>query len=324
MPAVSEVSDVGDALELLGSHCLLDTGDDLLRSHHVGQLRDHDALAARGDGLHVSGCPREELTPSRAIGLSDPVQAHDHAAGGQIRPRHEGHEVLQTRLGVSQQVPGGGHHLHEVVWWHVRGHTHRDTCRAVDQQVREGRRQHLGLGERVVVVGGEVDRVLVQIRRQRQRRLGQACLGVAGGRRSVIQGAEVTVPVNERQTHREGLGQTHQRLVDRGVAVWVEPAHDVAHDPGGLHVRAVGAQPHAVHLEQDAALNRLEPVAGVGQGARVDDGVGVLQEAGAHLRGQVEIDDLPVGRGRSPGGGRLRHGRILRGIGPKTNHDTRA
>ena len=132
------------------------------------------------------------------------------------------------------------------------------------------------------------------------------------------------MPVNERQTHREGLGQTHQRLVDRGVAVWVEPAHDVAHDPGGLHVRAVGAQPHAVHLEQDAALNRLEPVAGVRQGARVDDGVCVLQEAGTHLRGQVKVDDLPVGRGRSLGGGGLRHGRILRGIEPKTNHDTRA
>ena len=324
MLAVGKVGDVGDALELLGAHRLLDARDDLLRPHHVGQLSDHDALATRGDGLHVSGGPCEELAAPRAIGLPDSVQAHDHAAGGQVRPRHEGHELLQTRLRVSQQVPGCGHHLHEVVRRHVRGHTHRDTRRAIDQQVREGRRQHLGLGERVVVVGGEVDRVLIQVRRQCQGRGGQTRLGVAGGRRTVIQGAEVAVAVNERQAHREGLGQTHQRLVDRGVPVRVEPTHDITHDPGGLHVRTIRAQPHPVHLEQDAALNRLEPVSGVRQGTRVDDGVGVLQEAGAHLRGQVEIDDLPVGRGRSPGGGRLRHGRILRGIGPKTNHDTRA
>ena len=322
--AVGEVGDVGDALELLGAHRLLDAGDDLLRSHHVGQLGDHDALAARGDGLHVSGGPCEELAAPRAVGLPDPVQAHDHAAGGQVRPRHEGHELLQSRLRVSQQVPGGGHHLHQVVRRHVRGHTHRDARRAIDQQVREGRRQHLGLGERVVVVGGEVDRVLIQVRRQRQGRGGQARLGVAGGRRPIVQRAEVAVTVNERQAHREGLGQAHKRLIDRGVPMRVEPPHDIAHDPGGLHVRTIRAQPHPIHLEQDAALNRLEPVAGVRQGARVDDGVGVLQEAGAHLRGQVEIDDLPVGRGRSPGGGRLRHGRILRGIGPKTNHDTRA
>ena len=168
VPAVGEVGDVGDALELLGAHRLLDAGDDLLRSHHVGQLRDHDALAARGDGLHVGGGPREELAPSRAIGLTNPVQPHDHAAGRQVRPRHEGHEVLQARLGVSQQVPGSGHHLHEVVRRHIRGHADRDARRTVDQQVREGRRQHLGLGERVVVVGGEVDRVLIQVRRQRQ------------------------------------------------------------------------------------------------------------------------------------------------------------
>ena len=217
--AVGEVGDVGDALELLGAHRLLDAGDDLLRSHHVGQLGDHDALAARGDGLHVSGGPSEELAAPRAVGLPDSVQAHDHAAGGQVRPRHEGHELLQSRLRVSQQVPGGGHHLHEVVRRHIRGHTHRDARRAIDQQVRERRRQHLGLGERVVVVGGEVDRVLIQVRRQRQGRGGQAGLGVAGGSRPIVQRAEVAVTVNERQAHREGLGQAHQRLIDRGVPV---------------------------------------------------------------------------------------------------------
>ena len=45
--AVGEVLDVGDALELLGLHQGLDPLDDLLGADAVGQLGDHDALAAR-------------------------------------------------------------------------------------------------------------------------------------------------------------------------------------------------------------------------------------------------------------------------------------
>ena len=45
--AVGEVLDVGDALELLGLHELLDPLDDLLGADAVGQLGDDDALAPR-------------------------------------------------------------------------------------------------------------------------------------------------------------------------------------------------------------------------------------------------------------------------------------
>ena len=45
--AVGEVLDVGDALELLGLHELLDLLDDLLGADAVGQLGDDDALASR-------------------------------------------------------------------------------------------------------------------------------------------------------------------------------------------------------------------------------------------------------------------------------------
>ena len=55
---------------------------------------------------------------------------------------------------------------------------------------------------------------------------------------------------------------------------------------------AVGTQAHVVHRVEDPALHRLEAVAGVGQGAGVDDRVGVLQEAGAHLVADVDVDDV--------------------------------
>ena len=110
--------------------------------------------------------------------------------------------------------------------------------------------------------------------------------------------------VDQGQTHGEGLGEAHEGLVDGDVAVRVEASHDVADHARALHVRPVGTQPHAIHLEQDAALDGLEAVAGVRQGAGVDDRVGVLQEGGAHFRGKVLIDDETV-----DGWGRLRGGR---------------
>ena len=84
------------------------------------------------------------------------------------------------------------------------------------RQIGERRRQDVGLGECVVVVGGEVDGVLVDVRRQRQSAAGQSGLGVAGRSRAVVQGAEVAVAVDQWQAHGEWLGEAHQGLVDGG------------------------------------------------------------------------------------------------------------
>ncbi len=108
----------------------------------------------------------------------------------------------------------------------------------------------------------------------------------------VVGRAEVAVAVDHRQPHRPRLRHAHQRVVDRAVAVRVQPTHHLADHAGGLHVAAVGAQPHVRHRVEDPALHRLEPVAGVGQGAGVDDRVGVLQEAGPHLLADVDVDDV--------------------------------
>src|SRR5215469_3767266 len=83
-----------------------------------------------------------------------------------------------------------------------------------------------------------------------------------------------------------------QSVVDGGVAVRVQPAHHLADYARALDVAAVGPQAHLVHLVQDPALHRLEAVSGVGYRALVDDGVGVLEVAAAHLLGDVDVDDV--------------------------------
>ncbi len=91
---------------------------------------------------------------------------------------------------------------------------------------------------------------------------------------------------------REGLGHAHEGVVDRRVTVRVELAHDLADDTGALHVAAVGAQAHLVHLVHDAPVHRLHAVPGVGQGTGVDHRVRVLEEGALHFVDDVDVEDL--------------------------------
>ena len=175
--------------------------------------------------------------------------------------------VVEVGLGVGDQVPQRLDDLDQVVRRDVGGHADRDAGRAVDDEVGDRRRQHDRLDLAAVVVGPEVDGVLVDRGGHRHRGRRHPALGVAhrGGR--VVRGAEVAVAVDDRQPHRPGLRHPDQGVVDRAVAVRVEPAHDLADDAGALHVPAVGAQAHVGHRVEDPALHRLEAVAGVGQRA---------------------------------------------------------
>ena len=110
---------------------------------------------------------------------------------------------------------------------------------------------------------------------------------------------------------RERLGHAHQGVVDRRVAVRVVLAHHLADDALALDVAAVGAQAQLGHRVQDAALHRLEAVARVGQGAGVDDRVGVLEERALHLLLDVDVDDLLLEvLGWRRGGGATGHARV--------------
>ena len=290
--AVRQVHDVGDAAELLRVDAGLDPLDDLLGAHAVRQLGDDQAGAPRGDLLHGDGGPHAERAAAGRVGVADAVEPHDPAARGEVGAGDVGHDRLEVRLGVREQVARARHDLAQVVRGHVRGHADGDAGGAVDEQVGVGGGQHGRLLELVVVVGDEVHGALVEVRGERQGGRGHAGLRVARGRGAVVERAEVAVPVHHGQAQGERLGEADHRVVDRGVAVGVQLAHHLAHHTGGLHVAAVRAQAHAGHHVEDAPLHRLEAVARVRQGARVDHRVGVLEEGRLHLLGDVDVDDV--------------------------------
>ena len=174
----------------------------------------------------------------------------------------------------------------------VGGHADGDAGRAVDQQVRETRRQDGGLLGLAVVVVLEVDGVLVDVAHHlhgERRHLG---LGVPRGRGAVVAGrAEVALAQRQRVAQGPGLDEAHEGVVDRGVAVRVVLAHDLADDAGALGERPVRAVAAVVHRVDHAAVHGLQAVAHVGQRTADDDAHRVVEVGALHLGLQVDLLD---------------------------------
>ena len=198
--------------------------------------------------------------------------------------------------GVVERPVDAVRHLAHVVRRDVGGHADGDAGGAVDEQVREARGQHGRLLGLAVVVGHEVDGVLVDVAHHFHGQRGHTAFGVThGGGRVVAGGAEVALAVDEHVAHRPGLGHTHQSVVDGGVAVRVVLTHHVADHAGALVVAAIGAVAAVVHRVDHAAMHGLHTVAHVRQGALDDHGEGIRQIGLAHLLLQVLALDAFAG-----------------------------
>ena len=280
----------------------------------VGHLGDDDAVGALARILLVPAGAHADAAPAGLVGLKQGRgRLHDHAAGGEVGAGDALHQVGGGGLGALEQDQAGVDQLHRVVGGDGGGHAHRDPAGAVGQQVGEGGREHHRLAVLPVIGGAEVHRVLVEPFQQEAGRGGELALGVAHGRGVIaVDVAEVALAVDQRIALGEVLGQAHQRLIDRLVAVGVEAADDVADHARAFLSGRAGLQPHLAHGVEQAPVHGLQPVADVGQGAVHDGGQRVGEVAARERFAQRLLDDaaaLAVGRlGRGDVGG---HGRCV-------------
>ncbi len=101
------------------------------------------------------------------------------------------------------------------------------------KKVWESAGQNHGLFHRAIVVGAEINRVFIEVFEQEARHFGHARFGVAvGGGTIAIDVAEVALAINQGIARGKVLGQAHQRIINRLVAMGMVAAHDVAHDLG--------------------------------------------------------------------------------------------
>ena len=313
--AVGLVAQIGDAVDFLLAHQFGDALDHGRLVHLIGDLGDDDRLALLADGLEADLAAHHHRAAPGVIGAVDAGAAENDAAGREIGARHDLDQVVDGYRRVVDHRHAGVDHLAQIVRRNVGGHADGDAAGAVDQQIREARRQHHRLALIAVIIGLEVDRILVDVVEQRHRRLGQPALGVAHGRRRIaVDRAEIALPVDQLQAHGEVLRHAHQRVVDRLVAVRVIFAHHVADHARRFHVFLVGRMALFVHRVENAPVHRLEAVTRIGQCPRHDHAHRVIEIAALHLLG--DGNRAHIGRGCVPRFGRFGVGQdgVLRGI----------
>ena len=279
------VADVGDALHALLVHVL---GDLLLQHplvHLVRQLVDDDRLPlAAGDVLEVSARADDDAPATGAVALVHAGEPVDQPRGREIGRRHQLDQLLDRDVGLREQREARIDRLAEVVRGDVGRHPDRDSRGAVDEQVRQPRRQDGRLLLLAVVVRDEVDRLAIDVGEQLRGDAVEAALGVAHRRGVVaVDRPEVALAVDERVAHREVLRHPHQRVVDGGVAVRVVLAHHLADHAGALNVRPVPDGVRLLHREQDPAMHRLKAVAHVGERPADDHAHRVVEVRAPHL-----------------------------------------
>ena len=107
--------------------------------------------------------------------------------------------------------------------------------------------------------------------------------------------------VDQHVAQAEVLGHPGECVVDGQVTVRVVGAHHLADDLGALRVRTVRPEALLLHRVEDPAVNRLQAVADIRQGARNDDRHGVLEERALHLLLYLDrFDAATRHRRRSP------------------------
>ena len=285
--AVGFVPDIGDALQTFVLHLIRHVLDEHPLVDLIGNLGDDDAGAVLAELLELGAGTDLDVAPAGGVGLPDAGAAHDDALGGKIRALDVFHQVAEGGLRVLKDMDAGADDLTEVMGRDVGGHAYGDAHGTVYQKIGETAGQDAGLLAGFVKVGVPVYRVLIDVPEHLVGQLAQTGLGIAVGRGGVaVHRAEVAVAVYQQVAGGKILGQADQCVVDRLVAVGVVAAQDVAHAGGGLFEGLVTGQVVLVHGVEDAAVDGLEAVTDVGQGAALDDGHGVLDEGLLHLRHQ--------------------------------------
>ena len=152
-------------------------------------------------------------------------------------------------------------------------HAHRDSRRAVHQELRKPRGKDDRFLERVVVVRPEPDRVLVDLEKEFFGDHRQPRFGVPhGSGRVAVHAPEIAGTIDQGIAERKGLRHPDHGVVRGLVAVGMELAEHLADHGSALSELCCRAEAHLPHGEEDPAVHGLEPVPHVREGPGDDGG----------------------------------------------------
>ena len=282
---VGLIPQLGNALDLLFFNQF---GNLLNKPRFVHLIRDfrHDdsLLTTLLIGQHFGAGAHVNTAAPGLVCLQDSGFAVDDSRGWEIGPRDMLHEPFDTNIWIVQQRYRSAYDLSEIVRGDIGCHAHRDPARAIDQEIRNLSRQHIGYLLGAVVVVREVDGFLVQICQQIMGDLRHTNLGITHRRRRVaVYRAKVALTINEGVTQRKILRHADNCIVDRGVSMGMILTDHITHDTGRFFVRLVVVVRQHIHGEQYPPVHRFQTVTNIGQSAPHDHTHGIGEIGLAHF-----------------------------------------
>ena len=223
--AVGLVADIRNAVYPLVADEVGDRLDELFFIDLIRDLGGDDAGAlgvAGGEFLDLAAGAQNVAALARHIGALDARTAHEDGARGEIWRGDVLHQPVDGDVWIVDLGDDAVDDLGEVVRRDIGRHADGDAVAAVDQKVREARRQHGRLHARIVEGGIVVYRLFIEVAQHLRRQLRHPRFRIAHrcGRVAVYR-AEVAVAVYQGEVDGEVLRQAHEGVVHGGVAVRV-------------------------------------------------------------------------------------------------------
>jgi len=238
---------------------------------------DLQTAAARAERVENSR-PAENVTAGRKIGSFDNFA-----------------DLFQRSPRLADQQDTGVDDFRQVMRRNIGRHADGNSRRTIHQEIRNARGKNFRLPLAFVVVGTEIDGLLVDVLKQGRRDLRKPRFGVPHRRGWIaIHGTKIALPVDQRIAHAERLRHADEGVIHGRVAVRVELTENFADDLGALAGRPVRSQAHLVHAEENAAMDGLQAVADIGQGASHDHAHRVIDVRPLHLVFDVDVHHLAV------------------------------
>ena len=153
-------------------------------------------------------------------------------------------EFFHRRIRMIDEIKSRRAKFSYVMRWNIGGHANRDTGRSVGKKIRESTRKNDRFLVFFVIGRAEVDSVFGNALKQQRCHFSHTRFGITHrGGVIAIDIAEIALSVHERIAHCKILSKTHQRIIDRSIAVRVELAHHVADNTCTFCVSLIGIEP---------------------------------------------------------------------------------
>ena len=105
-----------------------------------------------------------DTTTTGAITITHARHAINNAGRREIGGRDNIDQLINRQIRVFQQGQTGGNHFRQVVRRNVGGHTHGNTRRTINQQIRDTRGQNQRLLFGTIIVRSEINGFFFDIR----------------------------------------------------------------------------------------------------------------------------------------------------------------